>query len=61
MNYSIFKSRTVWSVIGIFVVVGGNAIVPMLPPAVQAIVTAILGFMAIYFKINPSQQYNPVQ
>lgn len=61
MNYSIFKSRGFWSVVGMFVVGGLNAIVPVLPAAVSTVVTGILGFAAIYFHFNPSQAYNTPQ
>lgn len=59
-SYSIFKSRTFWTIVVMFIVTGGNAIVPMLPPGIQVIVTAILGIMAAHYHTNPSQQYNPL-
>lgn len=58
MNWSYFKSRTFWTIVGIFVVNGGNAIVGVLPPTVQTIVTGLLGILAVYFHTNPSQTYN---
>ncbi len=58
MNFSILKSRTFWTVVAMFVVGGGNAIVPVLPVGIQALALLILGGMATYFHINPSQTYN---
>ncbi len=57
-TYSIFLSKTFWTVVAMFVVGGGNAIVPVLPTAVQAIVMLVLSGMATYFHVNPSQPYN---
>lgn len=58
-NFKIFQSRTVWTIIGMFVVGGVNAIVPVLSPALQTVVMALLGILATYYKLNPSQTYNP--
>jgi hypothetical protein len=49
MNYSLLRSRTFWTVVAMFVVGGGNAIVPILPPAFQALVEGLLGILAAYF------------
>jgi len=59
-NYSLFKSRTFYTILAMFVVAGANAVLPVLPPAVSTVVSAILGIMAVYFHVNPSQTYNPV-
>lgn len=59
MNFSLFKSRTFWTVVVMFVVGGGNALVPVLPAPVQTAAMAVLGIMAAYFHVNPSQTYNP--
>jgi len=61
MNWSIFKSRTFWTIVAMFVVGGGNAIVPVLPAAVQAVALGILGILATYFHVTPSQNYNAPQ
>lgn len=55
---SIFKSRTFWTLVAVFVVGGGNAIVPMIPEGLQAIIVAVLAMLATYFHVNPSQEYN---
>lgn len=53
----VFFSRTFWTVVAMFVVGGLNAITPVLPPNVQAVVVALLGVLATYFHVNPSQNY----
>lgn len=57
-TFSIFYSRTFWLIILMFVINGGNAIIPMLPPTVQLIMNALLSLAATYTHINPSQPYN---
>jgi hypothetical protein len=61
MTYSIFASRTVWTVVAMFVIGGGDAIVPVLPAWMQVAALAVLGALATYFHINPSQTYNQGQ
>lgn len=57
MNYSIFASRTFWTVVAMFVIGGLNAIVPVIPADLQAVAMAALGILATYFHVNPSQSY----
>lgn len=57
MDYSIFKSRTFWTIVAMFVIGGVNAVVPVLPPDIQTIAMALLGILASYFHFNPSQNY----
>lgn len=57
-TFSIFYSRTFWTILAMFIVGGGNALVPVLPAAVQTIAMALLGLLATYFHINPQQSYN---
>jgi hypothetical protein len=57
-DFSFLKSRTVWTLVALFAIGGGNAIVPVLPPSVQALAVAVLGMLAAYFHVNPSQEYN---
>ena len=61
MQYNILKSRTFWTSVALFVVNTVNIISPILPPAWQAFANAVLGLMVLYFHVNPSQQYAPVQ
>ena len=52
MNYSLFRSKTFWTLIAMFAVGGGNAVIHVLPPNIQAIVMAILTLMASYFHLS---------
>ena len=58
MNFSIFKSRTFWTVVAMFVIGGLNAIMNVIPASLQTGLMAVLGIAATYFHINPSQSYN---
>lgn len=44
-----------------FLVGGGNALVPVLPADIQVGVLGLLGVLATYFHTNPSQTYTPPQ
>jgi len=54
----IFTSRTVWTLIVLFVVNGVSGIHDSIPVSLLPFVDGILGLLAIYFKITPSQEYN---
>lgn len=58
MSWSYFKSRTFWTLVAIFVVNGGNAVIPVLPAWAQSLATAGLGMLAMYYHTNPSTTYN---
>jgi hypothetical protein len=58
MNFSFLKSRTLWTIVAMFVIGGLNSIIPVLPASVQTVAMAVLGIMATYFHVNPSQNYN---
>lgn len=58
--YSIFKSRTVWVAIVMWVVTNAPVIGAILPPAWKGLLDAVLTLLVIYFHTNPSQTYNPV-
>jgi len=58
MDYQLFRSRTFWLIVANFIVVGGNAIVPMVSPTTQIVLNAILAGLAMYTHVNPSQTYN---
>jgi hypothetical protein len=51
-NYSLLKSKTFWTLVVTFVVTAGNAIVPLLPAAVQAAVIAVLLMLATVFHVT---------
>ena len=57
-NFAIFTSRTFWTIVLMFVICGGNAIVLVLPAGIQAAVMGIFLVAAVYFHINPSPTYN---
>lgn len=54
----VIKSRTFWTIVAMFVIGGGNAVVPMIPVGLQAIAIGGLGILATYFHVNPAQSYN---
>ena len=51
------KSRTVWSLIVLFVVNGISGIHDSIPSNWLTLVDGVLGILTVYFKINPSQNY----
>lgn len=51
------KSKTVWTVVAMFVIGGTNAIASFIPASFEGPVMGVLGLMAVYFKISPSQDY----
>lgn len=50
-------SRTVWTVVVMVLVAGLPAIKDQIPATIQPLVDAVLGVLAVYFKLNPSQAY----
>lgn len=54
---NIFKSRTFWTIVVLFLVSGVTAIRAFIPTAIQPVVDGVLSLLAIYFHANPSQQY----
>lgn len=58
MNYSILKSRTVWTVFAMFLIGGVQAVSAFIPVPFQSFVEGILGLAAVYFHVNPSQNYS---
>lgn len=57
MKYNIFKSRTFWTVVAMFLVGGVNALLPVIPPAYQAVAEAALGLLASYFHFDTAQKF----
>lgn len=53
----ILKSRTVWTIVVIFVINGVQAVHSFIPVTYLPAIDGILSIFAVYFKINPSQQY----
>lgn len=52
------KSRTVWTVVAMFLVGGVSAVQSFIPVQYTGLVEGVLGLLAMYFHINPSQEYN---
>ncbi len=50
-------SRTIWTLVVMVLVAGVPAIKDQIPATIQPIVTLVLGILAGYFKLNPSQSY----
>jgi hypothetical protein len=53
----ILGSRTFWTVVVIFVLNGFNGIHGMIPAGWVLPLDTVLGLLAVYFKVNPSQNY----
>jgi hypothetical protein len=58
MNYSFLKSRTVWTLIFMFVVGGLNGVTNTLPAGIVAPLMGFLSLLGVYFHVNPTQTYN---
>jgi len=52
------KSRTTWTIVVLFVIGGFQNITGYIPESIMPIINSVLGLLAIYFKISPSQNYN---
>jgi hypothetical protein len=50
-------SRTVWTVVLMFVIGGTNAIAGVIPAGWETPIMGILAIAAAYFKVSPSQTY----
>lgn len=53
----ILKSRTTWTIAVMFLVGGIEAIAQFIPDSLETAVLGGLSILAIYFKLNPSQEY----
>lgn len=51
------SSRTTWTLVVLFVINGFSAIQSSIPTQWIEIINPLLGLLAIYFKVNPSQKY----
>ena len=54
----VFRSRTVWTIVLMFIVGGFQAIEGTLNPQIFMFVQAGLSFLAVHFRMSPSQNYN---
>ena len=50
--YQALSSRTVWTVVAMFVLAGFEGIRDLIPAAAQTPVFAVLGALAAYFRVN---------
>lgn len=55
MNYSIFRSRTFWMILGMAALGAGNALVPVIPADFQALAMAILATAATVFHLDTAK------
>jgi hypothetical protein len=51
------QSRTVWSVVALFIVSGTNGIMGLIPVDSLIYVQGFLSILVMYFKLNPSKTY----
>lgn len=52
----LLKSRTVWTIVVLFLVSGVEGIKDMIPVAAQTPVQFILSALAAYFRVNPKAE-----
>jgi len=55
--FQALKSRTVWTIIALVLVNGVPSTRDLIPPAYFPYLDTLLGLLAIYFRINPRQQF----
>lgn len=53
----LIQSRTVWTIVVMALVSIAQAYEPKMSPDVFTLIMSVLGAMAAYFKVNPSQEY----
>lgn len=53
----LLKSRTVWTVVAMFVIGGTNAVTQFIPASFTPYIEGGLGLLAMYFHVSPSQDY----
>lgn len=53
----VLKSRTIWTLVILFVINGFNGIRESIPATALQVVDLLLGLAAAYLHVNPSQEY----
>ncbi len=53
----LFTSRTFWTILVMFLIGGIEAVAQFIPDSLETLVLGFLGMLAVYFKLNPSQEY----
>lgn len=51
------RSRTVQTIVVLFIIGGFQNITGYIPESLMPIISSVLGLLAIYFKVSPSQEY----
>lgn len=51
------RSRTTWTIIVMFIIGGVEAVTQFIPDTIETPLLGVLGLLAVYFKLNPSQDY----
>ncbi len=54
----ILKSRTVWTVIALFLINGVTGIRELIPPTLLPVIDGILGIAVIYFRVKPRVNFS---
>lgn len=49
---NIIRSRTIWSIVALFIIGGTGAVDSFIPEAVKPAVAAVVGLLGIYFRVN---------
>lgn len=57
MNYSLFRSRTFWSIVALFVISGTNGIMGMIPAGAIVYVQFALAALASYFHLDTAKTF----
>ena len=52
------KSRTFWTLVFMFAFNAIEVVSPNLSPETRTLVNGVMGLLAVFFHVNPSQQYN---
>lgn len=55
----VIGSRTIWTVVAMFIIGGVNNVASFIPSGDMVYVNLILSGLAMYFHVNPSQDYTP--
>ena len=60
MNYSLFRSRTFYTIIVMFLVGGFQGIAPVMPSGLETVIMGALGLIAAYFHLKTAQSAGAV-
>lgn len=56
---TLFKSRTAWTILVLFLFNGISGIKDIVPPEYQSYVNGALSLIAFYFRANPQAKFTP--